>query len=203
MLRSIFGRMLEFLKQLDQDILLAINGLHTPWLDNLMMTFTHGAAWLPFFLVIIGMLIYRYRWAAVTLLLLTAITILLTDQLSASLIKPLVGRLRPSHNPQLEGILHLVNGYRGGMYGFVSSHAANSFGVATFLWLASRQRIAWIWIMYVWAGLFAFTRIYLGVHYPSDIVVGALLGMAVGWFLFRLALHLPQKWYPHPQAGEG
>ena len=183
-------------------MLLAINGLHAPWLDSLMMTFTHGAAWLPFFLVIIGMLIYRYRWGALTLLLLTAVTILLTDQLSAGLIKPLVGRLRPSYNPQLEGILHLVNGYRGGLYGFVSSHAANSFGAATFLWLAGRQKISWLWIMYVWAGLFAFTRIYLGVHYPSDIVAGALLGVVVGWLIFRLALQLPQKWYPHRQAGE-
>jgi undecaprenyl-diphosphatase len=94
--------------------------------------------------------------------------------------KPFFGRLRPSHEPELEGLLHLVDGYRGGLYGFASSHAANTFGVAIFIWLSLRKHYRWIGVIFIWAILMSYTRIYLGVHYPTDILVGAIIGSLCG-----------------------
>lgn len=185
--------MLETLLDLDEKLLVAINSWHTPWLDTLMFALTNGVYWLPLFLMVIGFIIYRYKWQAVTILLLLGLVILLADQISAGLLKPWVARLRPSHNPTLEGTLHLVNGYKGGLYGFVSSHAANALGVATFLFLTVRKRINWIWIMFVWAAIFTYTRLYLGVHYPLDILGGGLLGALCGWLVYSGQLLLPDK----------
>lgn len=94
--------------------------------------------------------------------------------------KPFFARPRPSHEPGLAGLLHLVNGYKGGAYGFASSHAANTFGVAMFIYLLFRSRYAWISAIFVWAAVMSYTRIYLGVHYPGDIFAGALVGSACG-----------------------
>lgn len=185
--------MLETLLDLDEKLLVAINSWHTPWLDTLMFALTNGVYWLPLFLMVIGFIIYRYKWQAVTILLLLGLVILLADQISSGLLKPWVARLRPSHNPTLEGTLHLVNGYKGGLYGFVSSHAANALGVASFLFLTVRKRINWIWIMFVWAAIFTYTRLYLGVHYPLDILGGGLLGALCGWLVYSGQLLLPDK----------
>jgi undecaprenyl-diphosphatase len=183
--------MLELLKSLDESALLFLNSLHTSWLDPLIFEITDARYWLPLYLVIIGFIIYHYRWRALYLLLFLALVVLLTDQLSASLIKPWVGRLRPTHNPNLADLVHTVNGYKGGLYSFVSSHAANAFGVATFLWLAVSSKVRWIWVMFIWAVIFSYTRIYLGVHYPGDIIFGGLLGAAIGWVVWMLMRRLP------------
>jgi undecaprenyl-diphosphatase len=100
--------------------------------------------------------------------------------------KPYFGRLRPSHDPALDGLVHIVNDYRGGLYSFASSHAANAFGVSFFLWLTVRKSLGWIWIMFIWATIFSYSRIYLGVHYPADIVVGALLGCTIAFMISEL-----------------
>jgi len=93
-----------------------------------------------------------------------------------------------------------VNGYKGGIFGFVSSHAANAFGIATFLWLVLRKQIKWIWIMFVWAAIFSYTRIYLGVHYPSDILGGGILGTIIGLLVYKMAGFMPKKISPIPVA---
>jgi len=185
--------MLEWIIDIDKKLLLTINSWNTPWLDSIMMALTHTAYWLPFFILIIAAMIYYYRWHSLVILGYLILVIVLADQLSSSLLKPFVGRLRPSHDPELENMLHLVNNYRGGLYGFVSSHAANAFGIATLLFIALRQRIRWIWIMFIWALLFSYTRMYLGVHYPLDILCGGLLGGVISILLARLGSVMPKK----------
>lgn len=185
--------MLEAIIDFDKKLLLFLNGLHTPWNDGIMMALTEGIYWLPLFLLVIGAIIYRYKLDALVVISYIIIVIILTDQVSSSILKPWIGRLRPSHDPELKDIVHIVNGYRGGLYSFVSSHAANSFGVATLLFLAVKNRISWIWVMFIWASIFAYTRIYLGVHYPLDIICGALLGALIAYLLIWLSKFLPKR----------
>lgn len=183
--------MLEILDNIDRQLFLFLNGLNLPWLDPIMYALTDARYWIPLFLIVLGSLIYKFKWQSVTIILFLVLTIVCADQISASLIKPMVGRLRPTHNPELSNLIHTLNGYKGGQFSFVSSHAANAFAIATFLWLSLRQRISWIWIMFVWAAIFSYTRIYLGVHYPGDILFGALLGLLIGVTTYWLMIKLP------------
>ncbi len=176
--------MIDLFKQLDIDVLLFINGLHNSFLDILMYWMTKLWFWLPFFALILAFIIKKYKKKTFVILLLCAVSVTLTDQTSVA-IKNHVKRFRPSHKEGLSEQLHLhqyPNGkvYRGGNYGFVSSHAANSFGIAVLLifFFVAITKHAW-WIFPLWASLFCLTRMYLGVHYPSDIVGVALLGIAI------------------------
>ncbi len=182
----IFIAMVDYILALDEKLLLFINGLHSPWLDSIMFTLTDGKAWLPLFLAAVIFIFIKFKWKGFYVLLLVGLVILVGDQLSSALLKPWVGRLRPSHQPHLKGILHIVNNYRGGLYSFVSSHATNSFAVATMLWLLLGKHYKWIGIFFGWAIIFSFTRVYLGVHYPGDVVAGALLGAAIAWGIYKL-----------------
>lgn len=178
--------MIEALQEVDKDLLLFLNGFNAPWLDPVMLVLTKTIAWLPLYLALIFMVIKDLQKDSWRILLVVAFTILLTDQITSSVMKPYFERLRPSREPELAGLLHLVNGYKGGLYGFASSHAANSFGVAMFLWLAFRKSKPWIWVLFVWALLLTYTRIYLGVHYPGDILVGGLVGIGCAGFSYYL-----------------
>ena len=178
--------MLEKLLEWDREMLLLINSWHAPWLDQLMMTLTNGLYWLPLFLPVMGMVIYKYRWKSMAIIGYLILVIILADQISSSLLKPMVGRLRPSHDPELKDLVHLVNNYRGGMFSFVSSHAANAFGIATFLFLRVRRQLSWIGVMFAWAALFSYTRMYLGVHYPLDIICGGVLGATLAWLVWLI-----------------
>lgn len=180
--------MLDYLLQLDENLLLFFNGLHASRLDTIMFALTDGKIWLPLFLFTVIFILVKYRGKGFFILLFIGLVITLGDQISSGLLKPLIGRLRPSHEPHLEGILHLVNNYKGGLYSFVSSHATNSFGVATMLWLLIGKQYKWIGVFFGWALIFSFTRVYLGVHYPGDILAGALLGISIAFainWLFR------------------
>ena len=118
------------------------------------------------------------------------LTIVLADQITSTLMKPYFARLRPSHEPLLQSLIHIVDGYKGAKYGFASSHAANTFGAATFFFLLLRKNYKWIGLIFLWAAVATYSRIYLGVHYPGDIVVGGFVGALAGYgsfALFRLA----------------
>jgi undecaprenyl-diphosphatase len=128
----------------------------------------------------------RRTWG---ILLSIVILIVMTDQFTTTLMKPFFERPRPSHEPTLQGLVHLVNGYSGGKYGFASSHAANTFGVAMFLSCLLKREKPWISWLFLWAAFVSYTRIYLGVHYPGDIIVGALIGILFGWLVFKLYIH--------------
>ncbi len=146
-------------------------------------------------LMLLYLLYFKKGWRrTITVLLAIALVILIADRVSAGIIKPLVERARPSHNPDLQSTIHIVNGYRGGAFGFVSSHAANCFGIALLLAMIFKNR-AFTCTMVVWATLMCYSRIYLGVHYPGDIVCGAILGFAAAWIVNKLLQWFSTK-YP-------
>jgi len=177
---------IDQLTSIDKELFLLLNGLHTSWLDPVMYMATDTVYWVPFYLFLLYLIIKEYKIMGLLILTGIAITILLSDQITTSLMKPYFARLRPSHEPGLEGLVHLVNNYKGGMYGFASSHAANTFGTATFLYLLFKKSKPLIGWLFLWATLVSYTRIYLGVHYPADIVVGGVVGVFCGWISFKL-----------------
>ena len=178
--------MLETLIELDKELLLFFNSFHTPWLDPVMFWITKTLFWLPLYLFLLFLIIRNFKKDTWIILIGIAIAILLADQITASLMKPFFERLRPSREPSLQGLVHLVNGYTGGLYGFASSHAANTFATALFFWLLFRDRYRWVWILFVWAVVMTYSRIYLGVHYPGDIFVGMLVGLGSAWTGYKI-----------------
>ena len=184
---------IDFLQRTDEAVFLALNGAHCAYADSTMWLFTGRWAYV---LPVLALLYLSFRcgWKrGVMMLLAVALTILLSDQIASSLIKPLVCRLRPSHAEHI--VAYVLNGHRGGMYGFVSSHAANSFGVAVLLILLSRNRLLAA-CMLLWAAVVSYSRIYLGVHYPGDIFCGALVGVAMAFVVNKLLGFLPEPYRP-------
>jgi undecaprenyl-diphosphatase len=173
------------LLELDKKILLWLNGFHSPSIDAVMMLMTKTIFWLPLYLVLAYIIFKRFKLEGWFVLAAAGISILLADQITSGFMKPFFARLRPSHEPGLEGLLHLVNGYKGGRYGFASSHAANTFAVAFLIWCVFRDVSQWAGLIFIWAIIMSYTRIYLGVHYPGDIIAGALVGILCGWPGFK------------------
>jgi undecaprenyl-diphosphatase len=173
--------MIDRLIQYDKELLRFLNGFHSPVLDTVMITMTETIAWLPLYIFMAYIVIKDFKTESWIVFLGVAITLVLADQITSSIMKPFFERLRPSREPSLEGLIHFVDGYRGGQFGFASSHAANTFGAATFYFLIFRNIRSWIGWLFLWASFVSYTRIYLGVHYPGDIIVGALVGAACGW----------------------
>ena len=168
--------MRDILNQLDTNLFIWLNGQHTPWLDPVMVWVTTRNNWFPAYALLIGWLIYRYRKQAVGLLLTIIAAVALGDQFSSSVLKPLTLRPRPCHVPALQKLIHsLVD--CGGQYGFVSSHAATTFALATSLWLLPGRQHSWLRWTFGWAALITYSRIYVGVHYPLDVLAGIGVGV--------------------------
>jgi undecaprenyl-diphosphatase len=166
----------------DQKLLLFLNGLNCPIMDEVMWQVSSKLFWVPFYAVLIYFLARNRKKDIWITLIAVTLMIVLSDQISG-FIKETVQRFRPTHNPVIANMVHMVHNYDGGDYGFVSSHAANSFAVAAFISLFFAKR--WVTIsMFCWAALVSYSRIYLGVHYPLDITCGALLGAGIGWGMF-------------------
>jgi undecaprenyl-diphosphatase len=181
-----------FISTLDTSLTLAINSCHSPFFDNFFYIYTQTWTWIPAILVL---LVWMWRkWGVRSLYVVAgiALCILLSDQISSSLLKPLVARLRPTHNPEIADLIHTVNGYRGGRYGFVSSHAANAATFVTFTALIFRNRYYSI-LLSLWAFLTAYSRVYLGVHYVGDVLCGALIGVLVGMGVYFVLKPLLSK----------
>lgn len=178
--------MIDFFLELDKNLFLELNSYHAEWLDAIMMYVTETLVWLPLYIVMAFFIFKMHGRKGILILVCIALTILLADQITSSLMKPFFARLRPTHDPELADLVHIVNEYRGGQFGFASSHAANTFGLAIFIFLLFRQHTRQVRWIFLWALLVAYSRIYLGVHYPGDILVGAVVGMICGVGCFYL-----------------
>jgi len=182
---SLFEQLLEF----DKNLLLCLNSYHTPLWDNFFWIITTTSVWLPLYFTLAYIFIKNHSIRGIWFIIFIAILIVLSDQISSTVFKVYFERLRPSREPFLRDIVHIVSNKRGGMYGFVSSHAANSFGLAMFLSLVFRNR----WFnatIFSWAAIFSYSRIYLGLHYPGDILGGAVLGISIAGIVYTLFINL-------------
>jgi undecaprenyl-diphosphatase len=185
--------LIETLDGIDRALFLFLNGLHSPFFDSLMYYISYKYTWIPFYVFLVALVIRQHKWKSVHFILGIVLLIAISDQGSVW-IKDAVMRFRPCHDPELADLVHLVRGRCGGRFGFVSSHAANSFALATFMSLTFRDRYKWmIPLMITWAALKAYSRIYLGVHYPGDVIFGALLGVLIGLLVYQIWLWADRK----------
>ncbi len=179
--------MMEYLNSLDTQLFLFLNGKHNVFFDPIMYWLSDKLVWIPMYLLIAFLVVKHYKMQGIVILLSVGVVIALCDQTASHLIKNLVLRLRPSHEPSLAGLIHLSKAGPGGLYGFVSSHAANAFGLATFMYFVLDDRFKWLkYWLFIWAVLVSYSRIYNGVHYPGDVIGGAAIGLLLGWMMAKL-----------------
>lgn len=187
------GDLIRSIVKLDEQLFFFLNGAHTPWLDPVMKFFSNIPVWIPLYVFIVFLFFYKRPWQlGLTSFLLVGLTFLLTDQVSASLIKEWVERLRPSHIEEWENTIHLLEG-KGGLFSFVSSHAANVFGLAFFSSLVLKKK--WYsYLIFIWATLVSYSRIYVGKHFPADVLCGAMLGALIGCLIYLLYRFICNKY---------
>ena len=189
---------IDYILQLDEQLFTFLNSRHLPLFDTLMVWATNKYFWIPLYLLVVLFILQRYRWSGVYIIATIILVAILTDQITSSFMKPYFQRLRPCYDIDLQETIHLMKRC-GGRYGFASSHAANTFGLATFIWLIFGSRYRTTAAFFFWAALVAYSRIYVGVHYPLDIVVGAIVGSLTAWLIYRL-FNLANKKYGWVQA---
>ena len=183
----------------DQELLLKLNGSDSLFWDGFMWIATSTSTWIPVAIALLYVIFKNNKIKEALLILgMIALVITLADQISSGLCKPYFARFRPTQDPELMYLTDIVNGYRGGRYGFTSSHAANTFAVAVFLSLMIKS-----WsltgILFIWAALNAYSRIYLGVHYPGDILFGTLTGIIVGILVYTLYNYIKKHYLNQPR----
>lgn len=184
---------LQRLVDIDKQLLLTLNGSDSLYMDGVMKVYTSTVVWIPVALVLLFIVLKNNTpRTSLLVVLAVALTVIATDQMSSHLIKPLVGRLRPCQDPAIMHLVDTVNGYCGGGYSFTSSHACNSFGLFVIISLIIRNRLLSLSLL-VWATINSFSRIYLGVHYPGDILCGALVGSAIGVVMYLIYSYMHRK----------
>lgn len=182
----------------DQELLLKLNGSNSLFWDGFMWLSTNMLTWIPFAIVLLYVIFKNNKIKeAIVIITLLGVVIALADQISSGICKPFFARFRPTQDPEIMYLTDIVNGYRGGKYGFISSHAANTFAVAVFLSLVIKS---WSlgFVLFIWAALNAYSRIYLGVHYPGDILFGTLVGVGVGVLIYMLYSYLQRRFFYQP-----
>ena len=172
---------------LDKEWLLAVNGSDSLFLDRVAKVLTTAITWLPMYLSLFFVVLHNNESVrkVIYVLLGAGLCVLLAGAVDDEIVKPLVARWRPTHDPEIGMQVDIVNGYRGGNYGFFSAHAANTFSIAIFFSLLMRQRMLTFFLV-GYSLINCYTRLYLGVHYPGDITVGLLWGGFVGWLVYKL-----------------
>ncbi len=166
---------------------LALNGNHSSFFDFLFYWSSNKYLWIPLYFFLLYLLIKYYKRESIYIILSLIILITISDQLSVHGFKNVFMRLRPCHEPSLEGLVHLVNNKCGGSFGFYSSHASNHFALATFFHFFLGKKIKYFsFLIFVWAAIISYSRIYLGAHYPGDVIAGAVMGIFLGYMIFKI-----------------
>ena len=190
--------MLEQEIQWEKSLFLFLNDNHSAFWDNVMYIYSYMFTWIPLYLCFFFVFLYKKTWKEIVFAFAAVgLMVLFCDLLSSGIAKPYFQRFRPTHHPEFKDIVNIVFGYRGGRYGFFSGHAANSFGFATLMSLMFRNKIFSV-TMFIFAALTAYSRIYLGVHFVSDIVVVMAVGIFFGWFVYELFILGRKYWLKTP-----
>ena len=186
--------MLEKLQQLDREVFIYLNSLGTETWDPFWEFITKQVSWIPVFAIILYLAFKRLGWRHALLVVgMVAVLLLLTDQ-TTNLIKNGVQRLRPGSNPELEGLIRAIQKRRS--FSFISGHASNSMAVAFFLYRVLHPYLKYMGFFFLWPLIFAYSRIYLGLHYPGDILMGYLYGLFTGWLVLKLYIYLRNRYFP-------
>lgn len=196
--------MLDQLIATDKSLMVTLNlsGQHNAFGDTTMWLASQMLMWTPFYLALLYVVVKDKKKESIAVILCAALTILLCDQITSGLLKPLVARPRPSHDPSIMDSLSYVCGFRAGPYGFPSSHASNCFGLALLFALLLKHKAATV-CLFTWAAICAYSRIYLGVHYPLDIFVGTIIGLTCGYGCYRLYIAIRKKTWMDKITTEG
>lgn len=182
--------MLEKVLEYERGLFFLLNGSDSATMDNFMWLVSNKFVWIPWIICLLVVLSYKKDWRETVLIILAiALVITICDQVSSSLIKPWAARFRPTHHPDFMNEVKTVLNYRGGRYGFVSNHAANAFGCATFTILLFRNRFFTCTLL-TFACINAYSRIYLGVHFISDIAGGIIVGIVAGFVCYYLYVNV-------------
>jgi undecaprenyl-diphosphatase len=184
--------MKETIYKWDEDLFIFLNSFHWDWLDPVVYQLSQTITWIPFYAVLIYFIYKSDKKISWWVFGGAALAILLADQTTSGFMKPFFERLRPCHDERWEGIVHNY-GRCGGLYGFASSHAANTFAIATFLNLKVGSKIKHLKWLFLWAAIISYTRVYLGVHYPVDIFIGAFIGILAGLFSWFLIVFIKRE----------
>ena len=178
-----------YIYKIDTEVFLFLNGLHNPIMDVIIFFVCHNLFFIPFFVILIDEVNKEFRNKSLYVLLTIVILIASCDQTICHLINPFFKRLRPSHEPAIQHLVHLTNAGPGSLYGFISRHVANAFSLLTFLSFVLNKNNKWLKILfYIWAMLISFGMIYLGIHYPLDIIFSSVIGILFG-YIFRFLFY--------------
>ena len=182
---------------LDTQLTLLINGSDSAFIDGIAWYATRTITWIFMAVVLLYIIIRNSKVpTSIFIIIGLALSVLLADQVASGIFKPLVQRFRPTHDPNLAGLIDTVNGYKGGRYGFFSSHASNTFAIATFVTLLIRNK--WVALTaYSFALINCWTRVYLGVHFVGDILAGITFGLLSGWFCYQLFCKIDAHFTKH------
>ncbi len=189
--------MIEWLINADVELFLFLNSFNSNFFDFVMFWISERFIWIPFYAFLLFLLAKHYKWEVLAIIVFVTLLITITDQSSVHLFKRVFMRWRPCFNPEIKDMVHLAYDTCRGSYGFVSSHAANSFAFSCFIIYFLYKKVKYIVpVMIIWAMLKSYSRIYLGVHYPADIVVGAMLGIVSAFLVILLYVFVKKNVFP-------
>jgi len=182
---------LDQLIGLDKSALIYLNNLGAPKWDTFWLFITNQYNWIPLFILMLFLIFKVYGLKkGLLILLIAAVLVAFTDQF-VNLIKHTFGRLRPNNDPSVKNLIRIL--YSPHSFSFVSGHATNSMANTIFIYLLLKRHFKYVWLFFIWPLVFAYSRVYLGVHYPIDILTGALLGMCLGYGFYKICLFVLSK----------